>query len=59
MSEITFKLPPMVAKMQATGKVIQPSGKVVEITLTAEQPITLQENESGNHPLKRGLDRSD
>lgn len=57
--ETKFKLPPLVAKMKAVGTVTNPDGTVHNIVLTAEKPLKLQENESGNHPIGSGIDRSD
>jgi len=54
-----IELPPMKVTMTATGKVVNPDGREYDITLTAEKPLVTQEKESGNHPLKRGIDRSD
>jgi len=51
MDKIKFTLPPMVAKMTAKGKVVNPDGSEQDFTMTADVPIKSGEEEDGNHPI--------
>ncbi len=58
MSKMKFKIPPMVAKLTAVGKVVNPDGSTREIRLEGNLPL-IQEKERGDNSTSGDDNRSD